>query len=144
MSGGLRYSSTAAMPASLRAAAERAMQRDQRIATVPQPTEKGDARRKYRNQPVTVDGMRFDSKHEARHYERLVLQRIAGEVRWFTRQVTFWLPGNIRFVVDFLICMRDGSVVIQDAKSQATASNRTYINKKKQLKALYGLDVEEV
>ncbi len=144
MSGGLRYASTAAMPAPMREAAERALRRDERLAAVPQAAEKGDARRKYRNQPTTIDGMRFDSKREARHYERLQLQRAAGEVDWFTRQVPFWLPGNIRIVVDFLVKFTDGRVIVQDAKSTATAQNRTYINKRKQLKALYGLDIEEV
>jgi hypothetical protein len=144
MSGGLRFTSVAAMPDGMRQAAERALHREQRLSAVPKPVEKGDARRKYRNEPITVDGMRFDSKHEARHYERLKLLRQAGEVQWFTRQVPFWLPGNIRMVVDFLVRWADGRVSVQDAKSPITSANRTYINKRKQLEALYGLDVEEV
>lgn len=100
--------------------------------------------RKYRNEPIEIDGMRFDSKKEGNYYCQLKLLRMAGEVEWFTRQVPFWLPGNIKLVVDFLVRFSDGRVELHDSKSKITAANRVYINKKKQLKALYGLDIVEV
>ena len=35
---------------------------------------------KYRNTPVTVDGIRFDSKREAAYYSELKIREKAGEV----------------------------------------------------------------
>ena len=129
------------MPDGMRQAAERALQR---CEAIPQPVEKGDARRnKYGNHPTTVDGMRFDSKSEARYYERLQLERKLGVVQWFITQVPFRLEGGVRFVVDFLVAYSDGRIELQDVKSKATIT-QVYRNKKKQLRERYGLEVIEV
>ena len=139
-SRGLRFTSTATMPESLRLAAERAMQRDGRLAAVPQPTEKGDARRsKHGNVVTTVDGIRFQSKREARLYERLKLQREAGEVSYFLRQVPMHLPGGTRYVVDFLVFMRDGRVRYLDAKGQETKLFRV---KRREIQHHYPIEIE--
>lgn len=97
--------------------------------------------RKYRNVPTVVDGMRFDSKAEARRYGELKLLRHAGEVRWFIRQAPFHLPGGIRYVADFLIVWSDGRTSVEDVKGTMT---RVSANKIKQVKALYGVDVQIV
>lgn len=62
----------------------------------------GPAPHKYRASPTVVDGIRFDSKLEARYYERLLLRQAAGEVVGFLRQVPIHLPGKTKLVVDFL------------------------------------------
>ena len=104
---------------------------------------KGKAR-KYGNTPVTVDGKRFDSKHEAEVYGELMLRRRAGELRLVLRQVSFDLPGNIRYVADFVTVDCRGNLEIIDAKSEATRKNRVYINKKKQVLAEWGFEIREV
>ena len=104
---------------------------------------KGKAR-KYGNTPVTVDGKRFDSRHEAEVYGELMLRRRAGELRLVLRQVSFDLPGNIRYVADFVTVDCRGNLEIIDAKSEATRKNRVYINKKKQLRAEWGFEIREV
>jgi hypothetical protein len=63
--------------------------------------------RKYRNQPTVVDGIRFDSKKEARYYEQLKLRQASGEVWYFLRQVPIYLPGGTRYVIDFLVFFKD-------------------------------------
>ena len=63
---------------------------------------------KYRNQVTRVDGIRFDSKREARYYENLKLRKAAGEVSYWLRQVPLHLPGGTRYVVDFLVFFTDG------------------------------------
>ena len=100
--------------------------------------------RKYGNTPVTVDGKRFDSKHEAEVYGELMLRRRAGELRLVLRQVSFDLPGNIRYVADFVTVDCRGNLEIIDAKSEATRKNRVYINKKKQLLEVWGCEIREV
>jgi hypothetical protein len=100
-------------------------------------------RRKYRNQPTEVDGHRFDSKREAARYVELQGLRKAGVVSWFTRQVPFHLPGKIRYVADFLVVYADGRTVVEDVKSAGTRT-QVYINKRKQVLALFGVEVVEV
>jgi hypothetical protein len=135
---GLRYSSAAAMPDGMRQAAERALGRH---AAVPQPAEKGDARRKYGNHPTTVDGIRFDSKREARYYEQLQLEKAAGLVLYFLRQVPLHLPGGTRLVVDFLVVMVDGRIRYVDAKGRETQAFRI---KRREIQHHYPITVELV
>lgn len=111
------------------------------------PSNQGEGltgRRKYGNTPTEVDGIEFDSKHEAEVYQALMLRKQAGELKAVLRQVRFDLPGKIRYYADFLTVDADNRATVYDAKSEATRQNRVYINKKKQVKALYGLDIVEV
>ena len=62
----------------------------------------GPAPHKYRAEPTVVDGIRFDSKLEARYYEQLKIRQAGGEVVGFLRQVPIHLPGKTKLVVDFL------------------------------------------
>ena len=68
----------------------------------------------------------------------------AGELRLVLRQVSFDLPGNIRYVADFVTVDCRGNLEIIDAKSEATRKNRVYINKKKQLLEVWGCEIREV
>ena len=103
MAGALRYTSVAAMPDSIRNKVEaqgKGANREQ--ATKP------DAKpNKYHNHPTTVDGIRFDSKKEARYYEQLLIRQQLGEVDYFLRQVAIHLPGGTRLVVDFQVHFTD-------------------------------------
>lgn len=51
-----------------------------RTAPVP-PREDQKRKSKYGNQRVEVDGMKFDSKHEAAVYQQLLMRVKAGELR---------------------------------------------------------------
>ena len=109
----------------------------------------GDApparRGKYGNRKVTVDGMKFDSQHEADYYFSVLWPRwMAGELVLLARQVPFDLPGGIRYIADFVTVDTAGRVEVIDAKSAITKKNRTYINKKKQMKAIWRIDILEV
>ena len=98
-------------------------------------------RSKYRNVKTVVDGITFDSRRESQRYSVLQLLRKGGQVRWFTRQVPFRLEGGVTYRADFLVVWADGSVTVEDAKGTAT---RVYINKRKQMKERYGIDIVEV
>lgn len=102
-----------------------------RFAPEPKP-------RKYRNQPVVVDGKRFDSKLELHCYNWLCARRTARDVLWFIRQVPFELPGGIKYRADFLAVTKSGVEVI-DAKGVET---RVSANKRKQVMELYGVPVQ--
>ena len=102
-------------------------------------------RQKYGNRRVEVDGIRFDSKHEAEYYQYLMLRVRAGELKSVLRQVSFDLPGGIRYVADFVTIAPDMRIEgVYDAKSEITKQNRVYINKKKQMLACWGIEIQEV
>ena len=112
---------------------------------VPAPSEgEPEKRRKYGNRRVEVDGKKFDSRHEAEVYAGLMLRRRAGELWLVLRQVPFDLPGGIRYIADFVTIDAAGHVAVIDAKSEATKQNRVYINKKKQMRAEWGVEIKEV
>ena len=113
-------------------------------ALPPSPKGKAEKRRKYGNQRVEIDGKKFDSKHEAEVYGELMLRRRAGELRVIMRQVSFDLPGGIRYIADFCTVDCEGRFEVLDAKSEATRKNRVYINKKKQMLTEWGIEIREV
>ena len=110
----------------------------------PVETKARPKRQKYANQRTEIDGKRFDSKHEAEVYGELMLRRRAGEIRVIMRQVSFDLPGGIRYIADFCTVDREGRFEVLDAKSEATRKNRTYINKRKQMLTEWGIEIREV
>jgi len=94
---------------------------------------------KYGAHAVVVDGIRFDSKREARYYEALKLRVAAGEVLFFLRQVPFHLPGGTKLVVDFEIHEADGRVRYVDTKGVQTKEFRI---KKREVEHHYPVEIE--
>lgn len=94
--------------------------------------------RKYGNQPIVIDGERFDSKLEWRCCEWLRVRERERQVLWFTRQVPFRLEGGVVYRADFLAVLAAGGVEVIDAKGRDTRESR---NKRKQVKARYGFEV---
>lgn len=109
-------------------------------------------RQKYGNKRVEIDGLKFDSQHEAAVYQELMLRVRSGELKCVCRQVKFDLGGGYhatkdsryQYIADFVTIDRNNQVCVLDAKSEATRQNRTYINKKKQMQAEWGLEIQEV
>ncbi len=94
---------------------------------IEQPKEKP---RKYRNQPVVIDGERFDSKLESRRYLELMNLYALGQVLWFQRQPIFRLAPGIKYRADFMVAWSTGEVSIEDCKSSGTRTP-VYVMKKK-------------
>lgn len=113
---------------------------------------KQEKRRKYGNEPVTVDGIRFDSKHEAAVYQELMLKVKAGELKCVCRQVKFDLGGGpyasedtqYKYIADFVTIDKEDRIQVLDAKSVITRKNRVYLDKKKRMLAQWGLEIVEV
>ena len=100
---------------------------------------------KYGNRKVEWDGRKFDSEHEALVFRGLELRRMMGGCRCILRQVPFDLPGGITYKADFVVIGNDMEVqAVIDAKSEATKNDRVYINKKKQICAIYGIEIMEM
>lgn len=95
---------------------------------------------KYNAQTQTVDGITFHSKKEAQYYGQLKIERRAGLIKSFERQVSFDLfgaephdiskmdaRGCVRtgrkvcaHIVDFLVTLPDGSKEVREVKGFAT------------------------
>lgn len=121
---------------------------------------------KYGNRKVTVDGISFDSKKEARRYTDLKLLARAGEISNIERQVKFVLiPAQYEvverygkdgrrlrdakklierecaYIADFTYTDSSGKYVVEDTKGMRT---KDYIIKRKLMLHRYGIRVREV
>jgi len=101
--------------------------------------------RKYRNQPITIDGLRFDSQAEARRWQQLKLLERAGVILELQRQVTFPIAWNgikiCSYRADFVYReTATGEQVIEDVKGMLTPEYRI----KAKLMAAQGLPIREV
>jgi len=103
--------------------------------------ERRKKRSKYNADRTMVDGINFDSRKEATYYSTLDLMQRAGEIQWFLMQVPFRLPGNITYRLDFMVMKNDGTFDLIDVKGMKT---KEYVIKKKQVEALYGVEIREV
>jgi hypothetical protein len=107
------------------------------------------------------DGIKFDSTLEMRRYKELKLLKASGTINYFLRQVPFHLPGGIVARIDFLVVypiFHEGSrhwgekLEYEDCKAGANGrskgryndADRVGVNKRKQIKALYGVTVKLV
>lgn len=105
---------------------------------------------KYHNKKVTVDGITFDSKKEARRYNELRLLERAGEISNLQRQVKFLLiPTQVEqferfsektgkklkdgqrviekecaYYADFVYTDKFGKTVVEDTKGIETEAYR--------------------
>ena len=96
---------------------------------------------KFKAKQTEVNGIKFPSKKEALYYRQLLSRQRMGYVIFFLRQVSFNLPGNVKYRVDFQEFRSDGTIHFVDVKGYRT---KEYIMKKKQVEALYPVVIEEV
>lgn len=98
-------------------------------------------RHKFNAVATEVDGIRFQSKREAKHYNDLLLAKRSGDLLFFLRQVPFHLPGNVRYVCDFAEFWKGGEVRFVDVKGFRTPMYRA---KLKMVQATYPITITEV
>lgn len=101
---------------------------------------------KYRNRPVVVDGIRHDSRKEARRWADLQLLERSGKISDLKRQVVFPLDVNGHSICAYIAdatYLEAGVFVVEDTKSEITRKNPVYRIKRKLLKALRGIEVRE-
>lgn len=96
-------------------------------------------RHKYHAQPTNVDGVRYDSKKEARYAGQLKLLKRAGEISFFLRQVRFDLPGKVIYRLDFMEFWSNGDIKYTEIKGYDTPTSKL---KRKQVEALYPIEIE--
>ena len=86
------------------------------------------------------DGIKFQSKKEAKYYRELLCRVHAGEVKYFLRQVPFHLKGGVKYLVDFMEVMADGKIRYVDVKGYKT---KIYEVKRKLVEAVYPVKILE-
>ena len=80
---------------------------------------------KYKAVKTIVDGMKFDSKKEAKRYQELKLLEQSNEIKELQLQVPFILIDKseygrvIKYIADF-VYIRDGKKVVEDCKGFRT------------------------
>lgn len=101
-------------------------------------------RRKYKNNPTVIAGIRFASHLEAERYLELRAMASTGLIRDLRLQVPFTLEVNClpicKYVADFVYEREDGTRVVEDAKGVQTPLYRL---KKKLMQAVHGIEVKE-
>lgn len=100
-------------------------------------TEKANKPSKYGNKRVTIDGFNFHSKAEAEYYIKLKALRNLGRL-YFLMQCPLHLPGNVKYIVDFIVFHENGSVEYIDVKGVETD---TFKLKRKQVEALHPIKI---
>jgi hypothetical protein len=105
---------------------------------------------KYANQPVTIDGIDFDSKAEARYWGVLKVRLMAGEITNVRRQVVYELAPAVviggrkrpplRYIADF-VWEEGGETVVADVKGAVVD---VYKVKRHLMKAVHNIDILEI
>ena len=87
---------------------------------------------KYKNVKVVIDGIKFDSKKEARRYEELKLLQLGGKVSNLELQPKFELQMGFRdintgkkerainYIADFQYRDEVGNLIVEDVKGMKT------------------------
>jgi hypothetical protein len=102
---------------------------------------------KYRNKKTTVDGIEFDSAKEARRWQELQLLKSTGCIFGLSRQEKFSIDINRQHICDYVadfVYANSAGQVVEDVKSEATRKLPVYRLKKKLMKAVHGIDIQEV
>lgn len=100
---------------------------------------------KYHNRKTSVDGIRFDSKKEAKRYLELKILEKAGAIKDLRRQVPYVLINKsrygraIKYVADF-VYYEDNKLVVEDVKGVKTP---VYKLKKRLMAERFGIEVKE-
>lgn len=110
----------------------------------------GDGMNKYSARKITVDGVEFDSRKEARRWAELGLLERAGVIRDLRRQEEFLLipkcgkerPAKYHADFSYIDC-ETGKKVVEDVKSKATKTE-AYILRRKLMNWVHGIEIREV
>lgn len=101
---------------------------------------------KYHAKKTVVDGMTFDSRHEADRWVELKILQRAGVISQLKRQVRFDLvpplsgERGVSYYADFTY-LQNGKLVVEDAKGYKTPE---YIIKRKLMLWIRHIKIREV
>jgi len=103
---------------------------------------------KYKNKIVTAHGKIFDSKKEWQRYQFLLMEQEKGNISELKCQPRFNIIVNgqkiCAYIADFSYFTSPEVFVVEDVKSEYTKKLPVYRLKKKLMKAVSGLEIQEV
>lgn len=122
---------------------------------------------KYNAKKVSVDGIEFDSKKEAKRYQELLLLQKAGEIYMLERQKVYeLLPAQrepdtvgkrggvikgklleraVEYVADFVYTDKNGKTIVEDVKGfREGGAYAVFVLKRKLMLYRYGIKIIEV
>lgn len=97
--------------------------------------------KKYNNNKITIDGIKFDSIDEMKYYQYLLWKKSKGEIVNFELQPKYELQPKFRtaegkvlqpitYTPDYLVYHLDGSLEAVDVKTLGTATQQGELRKK--------------
>lgn len=101
-------------------------------------------RSKYGAKRAKRNDITFHSKREAAYYDKLVNDQKEGKISFFLMQVPFRLPGNIKYLLDFMVIKETlglCQIVYIDVKGFMTPLSKMKIA---QVEELYKIRIEIV
>ena len=101
----------------------------------------GIYRHKFNAVRTELDGFKFASKKEGKRYEELKILQTNGDVIFFLRQIPFYLAPGTKYVCDFQVFWKDGTVTFEDVKGYKTSEYKT---KKKMVEYKYPITIQEI
>lgn len=114
---------------------------------------------KYKNKKITVDGIAFDSKKEAKRYQELKALEQAGAILNLRLQVKYilipaqygivdgkrkCLEREVTYIADFEYYDSDGNKHVEDTKNPYLRKEPRYVMKRKMMFYFHGIRIEEV
>lgn len=106
--------------------------------------------RKYGNKKVTVGGMQFDSKKEAKRYFYLLGLQEAEQISNLQTQVKFELVPKqkgeraVFYVADF-VYQKNGQTIIEDVKGyKGGGAYSVFVIKRKLMLYKHGISIQEI
>jgi hypothetical protein len=111
---------------------------------------------KYRNKKVEVDGILFDSRKEARHWQELRMLEHAGVIQNLRRQEKFLLiPSQkidgkvveraVHYIADFVYeDTITKEIVVEDTKNPYLRKEPRYVIKRKLMLYVHGIRIKEI
>jgi len=106
---------------------------------------------KYNNHKIVIDGIKFDSEHEASIYADLKLLERGGLIHHLQLQVPFIVLDGyeinhkkirpVKYIADFVFTNEKGNTEVWDAKGMKT---EVYKLKKKMFEQRYQIEIREV
>ena len=108
---------------------------------------------KYHNERAERNGVKFDSRKQARRYDELMVMLRAGIISdlrlepQFTLQESYMTETGeriraVRYTADFSYKF-GGKLVVEDVKSKPTRT-KEYLRNRKFMRSKFGIDIQEV
>ena len=155
---GLRFESMADMPPGMRALYEKRSTSQSASLTAPlakgsQGTKESQGAAKYHNERAERNGVKFDSRKQARRYDELMVMLRAGIISDLRLEPQFTLQESyitetgeriraVRYTADFSYRF-GGKLVVEDVKSKPTRT-KEYLRNKKFMRSKFGIDIQEI